>query len=279
MATARSASPDHRRSRPSARPAWCRSASNYFLNPVGGGTGPELKFGGTPVVAGQFGGWTPIGAEQTGSGYEVAWKVAGQDQYTVWNTDTQRQLCRATRSASVSGSRCALEALETSFHQDLNGDGTIGISATTSIEAFGSTSLVQIGIELLPGSGRRRHRTGVEVWRRRRWSPGSSAAGRRSARSRPAAATRSPGRVPGQDQYTVWNTDSSGNYVAQRDRRGVGQPMRAGGAGDELPPGSQWRRHDRHFRHRDRGPRLDRPGAEWLELLPNSRRWRLRSAS
>ena len=41
-----------------------------------------------PVVAGQFGAWTPIGAEQTASGYEVAWKVTGADQYTVWDTDS-----------------------------------------------------------------------------------------------------------------------------------------------------------------------------------------------
>ena len=39
-------------------------------------------------VAGQFGAWAPIGAEQTASGYEVAWKIAGADQYTVWNTDS-----------------------------------------------------------------------------------------------------------------------------------------------------------------------------------------------
>ena len=43
---------------------------------------------GAPVVAGQFGqSWTPIGAEQTASGYEVAWKMTGADQYTVWTTD------------------------------------------------------------------------------------------------------------------------------------------------------------------------------------------------
>ena len=32
--------------------------------------------------------WTPIGAEQTASGYEVAWKIPGADHYTVWNTDS-----------------------------------------------------------------------------------------------------------------------------------------------------------------------------------------------
>ena len=43
----------------------------------------------------------------------------------------------------VSGTSTALEALETSFHQDLNGDGVIGVP-TTVIESFGSTSLVEV---------------------------------------------------------------------------------------------------------------------------------------
>ena len=40
------------------------------------------------MTAGQFGSWTPIGAEQTATGYEVAWRVPGADQYWVWNTDS-----------------------------------------------------------------------------------------------------------------------------------------------------------------------------------------------
>ena len=44
----------------------------------------------------------------------------------------------------ASGSSAALESLEPSFHQDLNGDGVIGVP-TTVIEAFGSTSLVEVG--------------------------------------------------------------------------------------------------------------------------------------
>jgi hypothetical protein len=66
------------------------SGNNYFLHP-NGGSAVELSYAGAPVVAGQFdqfgGPWAPIGAEQTASGYEVAWKVTGADQYTVWNTD------------------------------------------------------------------------------------------------------------------------------------------------------------------------------------------------
>jgi serralysin len=37
-----------------------------------------------------------------------------------------------------------LESLKASFRQDLNGDGVVGIKGTT-IESFGSTSLVQVG--------------------------------------------------------------------------------------------------------------------------------------
>jgi hypothetical protein len=39
----------------------------------------------------------------------------------------------------VSGSNPSFEALETSFHQDLNGDGTIGIAGTT-LPAAGQSS-------------------------------------------------------------------------------------------------------------------------------------------
>src|SRR6185436_10994272 len=61
--------------------------NSYFLNPVGGGTGPQLKYGG-PVTVGQYAGWTFIGAEQTASGYQVALKSTSGNQYTVWNTDS-----------------------------------------------------------------------------------------------------------------------------------------------------------------------------------------------
>ena len=77
------------------------------------------------VVAGQFGSWTPIGTEQTAGGYEVAWKVTGSDQYIVWNTDNAGN--QVSQTAIMSGSNSTLESLETSFHQDLNGDKIIGV--------------------------------------------------------------------------------------------------------------------------------------------------------
>ena len=88
--------------------------NNFFLDSISSGSGPSLKYGGADVVAGQFGAWTPIGAEQTASGYEVAWKVPGADQYTVWTTDSSgnyiseyrhcvgNQLLRWNRSRPVS---------------------------------------------------------------------------------------------------------------------------------------------------------------------------------
>jgi Tryptophan-rich Synechocystis species C-terminal domain len=49
---------------------------------------PTLKLQGSPVTVGQFGAnVAPIAAAQTVGGYEVAWGVAGSDQYTVWTTD------------------------------------------------------------------------------------------------------------------------------------------------------------------------------------------------
>src|SRR5262249_61842646 len=87
----------------------------------------ELSYSGAPVVAGQFGSWTPFGAEQTASGYEVAWKVTGADQYSVWTTDSSGNFT-SNIFGVVPGTSSALEMLEPSFHQDLNGDGVIGLA-------------------------------------------------------------------------------------------------------------------------------------------------------
>ena len=47
--------------------------------------------------------------------------------------------------AIVSGTSATLEAFEASFHQDLNGDGVIGMPPQRLIESAGSTSLVEVG--------------------------------------------------------------------------------------------------------------------------------------
>ena len=65
-------------------------------------------------MVGQFGGWTPIGAVKTATGYDVAWKMTGADQYTVWTTDNSRQL-HLKRSRCGFGDQSALETIETTF--------------------------------------------------------------------------------------------------------------------------------------------------------------------
>jgi len=71
-------------------------------------SGPSLKYAGADVVAGEFGAWAPIGAEQTTSGYEVAWKMTGADQYTVWNTDSSGNYI--SNIGAVSGTSASLES-------------------------------------------------------------------------------------------------------------------------------------------------------------------------
>ncbi|NOJ43559.1 hypothetical protein HCN58_29030, partial [Bradyrhizobium sp. WSM 1791] len=111
----------------------------YQLNPVGGGTGPTAKYLGSSITVGQFGGWAPIGAEATASGYQVAWKLAGADQYTVWSTDTNGN-DTVKLLDSVSGGSAALQSIETSFAQDLNGDGVIGVPPSQSVANIPLTS-------------------------------------------------------------------------------------------------------------------------------------------
>src|ERR1700733_2618198 len=113
---------------------------NFYLDNNSSGAGPSLKYAGAAVVASQFDAWTPIGAIQTATGYEVAWKGPGADQYTVWDTDSSGNYTSNVTGGAVSGSSVTLESLETSFHQDLNGDGVID-TPTTVIEATGNIRL------------------------------------------------------------------------------------------------------------------------------------------
>jgi serralysin len=192
----------------------------YFLDSISTGTGPELKFTGSPVVTGQFtaaggGTWTLIGAEKTASGYEVAWKVAGVDMYTVWNLDSNGNYI--TNSVPpTSGTSAAIENIETSFHQDLNGDGVIGIigippTTNTVIEALGSTSLVEVGNtfslnSISSGTGPQLKYDGA-AWAAGQWGAWAPIG---------AEATSTGYEVAfkiGANQYTVWNTDSNGNIT------------------------------------------------------------------
>jgi 20S proteasome alpha/beta subunit len=188
--------------------------SNYFLDPVGGSSGPELKFGGAAFVvdAAQFSGWAGIGAVQTSTGYDVAWKNAATNQYAVWTTDSSGNFVSST--GAIAGASTALESLETTFQQDLNGDGVIGIP-TRVIQTDGSTSLVQVGSNyfLDPVGGS----SGPEL------KFGGAAfvvdAGQFSGWAGIGAVQTSTGydvawKNVATNQYAVWTTDSSGNFVS-----------------------------------------------------------------
>jgi hypothetical protein len=116
-----------------------QGGSNYFLNPIGGGNGPTLIFNGATYVTGQFGTWSPIGAEATPGGYQVAWKDSATGLYTVWSADSNGNFISNLLS-KVSGTSVSLETTETTFHQDLNGDGVIN-TASTVLEISGKIVL------------------------------------------------------------------------------------------------------------------------------------------
>ena len=108
-------------------------ALNYFLDGVGSGagTGPELKYGGSPVTAGQFGGWRPIATEATANGYDIAWKVYGPRPVHHLESRQQRQLRRQCHRGGL-GNSGSIEGFEPIFHQDLNGDSVIGVPSSTN---------------------------------------------------------------------------------------------------------------------------------------------------
>ncbi len=63
------------------------SVANYLVvSATGSSVGPTLKFGGSQVLANQFVGWTVVGAEAGGSGYQVVWQSGSQ--FSVWNVDS-----------------------------------------------------------------------------------------------------------------------------------------------------------------------------------------------
>jgi serralysin len=190
--------------------------NNYYFYPVGGNSGPIFKYNGVPVGVGQYASLTYIAAEQTASGYQVAIKVQGADQYTVWNTDINGNfVSNGTGGVVVSGSSSVLTALEPSFHQDLNGDGVIGAvsPAVTVIESFGATSLVQVdnSYYFYPVGGS----SGPQF----KYGGAPVGVGQYASLTYLGAEQTASGyavaiKVQGADQYTVWNTDINGNFVS-----------------------------------------------------------------
>ncbi|SEI19076.1 M10 family metallopeptidase C-terminal domain-containing protein [Tardiphaga sp. OK245] len=181
-------------------------ANNYFA--TSGGSGPALNIAGVNVIAGTNG-WTPIAAEAISGGYEVAWKLTGADQYIVWAANSTGTLTSFKTDGVVSGAAYQLQALETSFHQDLNGDGSIG-PITTVIESDGATSLTQIGNQYFGttgGCGPALNIAGASVIAgTNNWTPiGAEAI---------SGGYEVAWKLTGADQYIVWAADANGTLTS-----------------------------------------------------------------
>ena len=189
-----------------------RLANTYSLNAHGAPTGQQLKLSGAAVTVGQFGAWTPLGAEQTGSNDQIVWKNGGADQYVVWTTDSNGNFL--SQGAVLSGTSLALESLETTFHQDFNSDGTTGV-VTSVMKSFGATTLDQVANtyslyahNTIIGPQLKISGAAVTVGQFGAWTP-------LGAEQVAGGGYQVAWKNGGNDQYVVWNTDSSGNYLSQ----------------------------------------------------------------
>jgi len=106
-------------------------SGNYFFLSNSGGSELVLQAApGDVVNENVYGSWSPIGAEQiAGGGYLVAWKEAGANLYSVWTADSTGTAISSLNY--VTGSDYRLELDEALMHQDLNGDGVIGLAVPT----------------------------------------------------------------------------------------------------------------------------------------------------
>src|SRR5436853_332780 len=97
------------------------------------------------MKAGRFGAWTPMGAEPTVGSYKVAWQHPGTPpQYSIWTTDSNCHAVDSTRYAAVTAVLTSLHPIYKEHLDALGSHGTPPLT-TTVIEAFGSTSLVEVG--------------------------------------------------------------------------------------------------------------------------------------
>ena len=131
------------------------------------GSGVALTYAGAIVTAGKFGGWTPIAAVQTATGYDVAWKMTGSNEYTVWATNSSGNTVGNLTGGPVSAtSYMRWIPLESTFNQDLNGDEVTGLTKTV-IQVDGSTSLTEVANRFylygVGGSGPALQLAGAEV--------------------------------------------------------------------------------------------------------------------
>ena len=112
----------------------------------------------------------------------------------------------------MAGTSTALESAETAFNQDLNGYGSIGVP-TVVISTDGSTQLTEVGSNYFLDSTGGTSGPELKVY-------GAAVVAGTLGGWIPIDAVQTAGgyevafRLPGTNLYTIWNDDSSGNYVS-----------------------------------------------------------------
>jgi serralysin len=182
-------------------------ADTYYM--YVGGAGPTLNYGGSPVTVGEFGDIAPIAAIQTGSGYEVVWKIPGTNQFTFWATNGNGTYT-SNLSGLVSGGSFIVESAEATFGHDFNGDGTIGVTASL-VQTDGSTSLLHIAdtyYMYVNGNGPQLKYGGAAV------TDGEFGNIAPIGAIQTATGYDVVWKIPGSNQFTFWTTDANGNYTS-----------------------------------------------------------------
>ncbi|MGC2775106.1 MAG: hypothetical protein WA418_05635, partial [Bradyrhizobium sp.] len=180
-------------------------ADGYYM--YVNGSGPQLKCGGVQCTVGQFGTISPIAAIQVGNGFDVAWKDSASNQFTFWTTDSNGNYT-SNIVGLVSGGSFVSESMETTFGQDFNGDGTVGVTASL-IHTNDATSLLHIADTYYMYV----NWTGPQL----KYSGAGVTVGQFGAIAPIGAIQTASGfdvawKIPGTSQFTFWATDANGNY-------------------------------------------------------------------
>jgi hypothetical protein len=185
-----------------------RVGNNFYFYDSSG-HGPSLKLGGANLDAAQLtDGYFPVGAELVAGGYEVALKNSSNGMFSIWNTDSNGNYLSYTVMA---GNSPALQSLEPSFHQDLNGDGRIGV--VTVIEAAGATRLTKVdnNFYFLDSSGHGPSlKFGGPDLDARQLTDGYTPVGAEQIAGGYQVALKNSSN----GAFSIWNTDGNGNYLS-----------------------------------------------------------------
>ncbi|WP_050043513.1 Ig-like domain-containing protein [Bradyrhizobium sp. LTSPM299] len=197
--------------------------NKFYVGNASTGFNAELKVAGVAEVADPTGHVAPLGAEKTATGYQVVWTLGG-GRYSIWTADNNGN---ETSYVHVSGTSSTLETLETTFHEDLNGDGVIGAAPvpTTLIETKGSAGVAQIAGNFYVGNASTGYSTELKV-------AGVAQVADPTGQVAPLAAEKTATGYQvvwtlGGGLYSIWTTDNNGNEIAYVHVSGTSSMLKA----------------------------------------------------